>query len=153
MSRAIWNGSAGLSSRTARGCSVAFYLDYGDTPSNRNITRRGRKIHGVTLLANLTAHEAKQACRDRCGHLSNLLIGIVDELVDDDFRVGRQRDRRLIDELNLDLTLVKGRDTLVVNNVVTEHKLLDGLAWSLSLSIKIHRRSHTHPLLRLGGQD
>ena len=79
------------------GQRVAVGLDQGDAATHRN--RAGRRVEGdVLLLADLTADITEYTGGQRRGQIAVLFLRVEDEVVDDDFRVLRYGQRRLIGE-------------------------------------------------------
>ena len=118
---------------------VADHLDQDDAAAHRN--RAGRRIKGdVLLLADLAADIAKHACRDGRRQIAGLLLGIVDELVDDNFRVARHGQRRLIGEQQLRLAGSLGLDPLVADHVMPDQQLAQRFIRRLAGRVGIDRR-------------
>jgi hypothetical protein len=104
-----------------RGDRIAFDLDQGDATTHRD--RAGWCVEGdVLLLADLAADIAEDAGGKRRGKVAVLLLRVEDEIVDDDFRVLRHCQRRLIGKKQLGLAAVAGADLLVMNDVVADEE-------------------------------
>lgn len=126
---------------------IAFDLDQDDAAAHRN--RTGRRIEGdVFLLADLAADIAKHAGRDGRRQIAGLLLRIVNEFVDDDFRVARHRQRRLIGEQQLRLADGRGLDPLVADYIMTDQQLAQWFIRRLAGRVRVDRRSDTN-LFRL----
>jgi len=126
---------------------VAFDLNQDDAAADRY--RAGRSIKSdVLLLADLAADIAKHAGRDGRRQIAGLLLGVVNEFVDDDFRVARHRQRRLVGEKQLRLTNRRGLDPLVADYIVTDQQLTQRFIRWLSSRVRVDGRSYTD-LIRL----
>ena len=106
---------------TVMGIIVRLDLDEGDAAADGD-RGRGRLEGDVLLVAHLAADVAQQARGDVRHHVARLFLGIVDELVDHELRVGGDRERRLVGEEDLRLAGVLRRDALVAHDVVADEE-------------------------------
>jgi len=125
---------------------AVFNLHQRDAAADRN--RTGRRVESdVFFLTDLAADVAEHPCRQRRGEVAGLLLRVVNELVDDDFRVPRDRERRLVGEQQLRLAGILGVDPLVADDVMADQQLARRLVRRRAGGIGIDRRGNTNRLL------
>ena len=121
---------------------VAVNFEQRDPAANRYGT--GRRIEcDVLLFADLAANVAKHTGRDGRRQIAGLFLRIVNEFVDDDLRVARHRQGRLIGEQQLRLTYGSRLDPLVADDIVTDQQLAQGLIENLPGGVGIDRCGDT----------
>ena len=120
-----------------RGDRVAVDLDQGDAAAHRN--RAGRRVEGdVLLFADLAADIAEYAGSQCRRQVAVLLLRVEDEVVDNDFRVLRYGERRLIGEQQLRLAAVAGIDLLVMDDVVPDEEFALLAIRGLRGDVRVH---------------
>jgi len=106
---------------------IADDFDNGNTAAHRD--RAGWRVESdVLLFADLAANVAEYPGRQGRREVTSLFLRIEDELVDDDFRILRYRQRRLIGEMKLRLASPGCADLLVANDVVADKQFAARLA-------------------------
>jgi hypothetical protein len=125
---------------------AVFDLDQRDAAADRN--RTGRRVEGdVLFLADLAADVTEHPGRQRRGEITGLLLRVEDELIDDDFRVPSNRERRLVGEQQLRLARILCVDALVADDVVTDEQLARRLVWRRARGVGVDRRGDANCLL------
>jgi hypothetical protein len=115
---------------------IAADLDQGDAAAHRN--GAGGRVEGdVFFLADLAADVSEHARRQVRCQIADLFLWVEDELVDDDFRVARDRQRRLVGEEKLRLSDAGGADALVADDVMADHQLAARLIRRLAGHVRI----------------
>ena len=83
-----------------------------------NGERAGRRVHGdaAFVLGELAADEAQHALAEGGHHLALVLVGVVDEFVDDEVGAGADGEGRAVDEQHLHEPAAGRVDALIVED-------------------------------------
>ena len=105
--------------------------------------RAGRHVdfHAALVLGNLPADEAQHALAESGDDLALILLGVVDELVDDEIGAWSHGEGRAVHQQNLHDPTARGVDALIV-----EDRRADLDRGAVAEGVRLDGSSHTHLL-------